>query len=90
MVVLQEEAENVHGDGRVEACGAREAVLALVGGMWAWVWRWAYGAGIGWADLQDDVVGGRSRGRGCSGRISGPQLEEGVGSTCGGGDTSHV
>ena len=26
MVVLQEEAEKVHGDGRVEACGAREAV----------------------------------------------------------------
>ena len=28
MVVLQEEAEKVHGDGRGEACGAREAVLA--------------------------------------------------------------
>ena len=28
MVVLQGEADNDHTDGRVEACGAREAVLA--------------------------------------------------------------
>ena len=62
MVVLEVEAENDDKDGRVEACGACEAVLACVGGVCGWVWRWADGAGDGWAYPHKRAVDGRRRG----------------------------
>ena len=62
MVVLEVEAENDDKDGRVEACGACEAVLACVGGVCGWVWRWADGAGDMRAHPHEREVDGRRRG----------------------------